>query len=250
MSLRAGALVLVAILGCGCGSDVLVPVRACPETRPDSPRGAVYQTALEEHCRAVGAPGCALVVARDGEPVWMGATGFADLSRSTPLCTSTPFRIASISKVYVAAVVLGLVERGRLRLDGSLGELLPDVAREIPGAEAITLEHLLAHRSGLSSPDTEDLALQLDLFDRPDELAGLGPEERFRRYVYGRALRFTPGTAFHYSWWSVWRARPSTRCSRETSPSHSAFRTLRSRLTPRRRLHAGTRARAMACSST
>jgi D-alanyl-D-alanine carboxypeptidase len=129
----------------------------------------------------------------------MGATGFSDLSSATPLCPSTPFRIASISKLYVAAVVLGLVERGQLGLDDSLGELLPDAAREIPGGEAITVEHLLAHRSGLSSPDTEDLALQLDLFDRPGELAALGPEERLRRYVYGRALRFTPGTAYHYA---------------------------------------------------
>jgi CubicO group peptidase (beta-lactamase class C family) len=140
-----------------------------------------------------------MVVARDGEPTWMGGVGLASPTTGAPMCAETLFRVASVSKLYVAALILRLVELNRLELTDTLAVLLPEVSEGIPGSERITVEHLLAHRSGLSSPDTADLGLQIDFIDRPSELAGLSLRERLARYVYRRPLEFEPGTGFRYS---------------------------------------------------
>jgi D-alanyl-D-alanine carboxypeptidase len=56
------------------------------------------------------------------------------------------FRIGSVTKTFTAAIVLQLVEEGRLRLDNTLDEHLPGLGAR---AEEITIRQLLNHRSGL-----------------------------------------------------------------------------------------------------
>jgi D-alanyl-D-alanine carboxypeptidase len=56
------------------------------------------------------------------------------------------FRIGSVTKTFTAAIVLQLVEEGKLRLDDTLGEHLPGV---VPRGAEITIRQLLGHRSGL-----------------------------------------------------------------------------------------------------
>jgi D-alanyl-D-alanine carboxypeptidase len=72
------------------------------------------------------------------------ATGFADLRTSEALTVDHRFRIGSVTKIFVAALVLRLVAEGRLDLDD-------DAA---PFAEGITIRQLLNHTSGL--PDFLD----------------------------------------------------------------------------------------------
>jgi D-alanyl-D-alanine carboxypeptidase len=67
--------------------------------------------------------------------------------------TKDRFRIASISKVLTATVVLQLVEEGRLELDQPVGRLLGEhvgAAVTDPGVAAVTVHQLLSHTSGLS----------------------------------------------------------------------------------------------------
>ncbi len=59
---------------------------------------------------------------------------------------STRVRIASISKVFTAVVVLQLVEEGRIALDAPMTTWFPDL---VPNGEAITVSHLLNHTTGL-----------------------------------------------------------------------------------------------------
>lgn len=70
-----------------------------------------------------------------------------------------PFHTASIGKVFVAVLIGRLVERGRVALDQPVGQLLPgDEVATLPAVEGVdvaaevTVEHLLAHRSGLPDP--------------------------------------------------------------------------------------------------
>jgi D-alanyl-D-alanine carboxypeptidase len=108
-------------------------------------------------------------------------------------------RIGSVSKTYVATLVMKLVEEGAWQLDTTLAEALPDVVARIPQADRITLLQLLGHRSGVLNPETQDLFAQTDYFDRPDQLIPLTLDERFERYVYDRPLLFPPGTSRRYS---------------------------------------------------
>jgi D-alanyl-D-alanine carboxypeptidase len=59
------------------------------------------------------------------------------------------FRVASITKTFVATVVLQLAQEDRLRLDDTLSRYVPS----FPGGDRITLRHLLNHTSGV--PDFE-----------------------------------------------------------------------------------------------
>jgi D-alanyl-D-alanine carboxypeptidase len=82
------------------------------------------------------------------------AAGVADLETREPLAPGSRFRIASVTKPFVAAGALRLVEDGRLSLDATAAELLAGEYDELLrrggyDTEAITLRHLLTHTSGI-----------------------------------------------------------------------------------------------------
>ena len=68
------------------------------------------------------------------------------VSRPTPMRGDERFRIGSITKTFVAALVLHLVEDGRLTLGDSVERWLPDL---LPDGRSITVRELLSHTSGL-----------------------------------------------------------------------------------------------------
>lgn len=93
-------------------------------------------------------PGVSAVVSENGRVVWRGAAG-RDLAAGTPLTPDSLFRYASISKQFTAALLLKLVDEGRLSLDDDLAKLLPT---ETPQAwHKVTVRQLLNHTSGISS---------------------------------------------------------------------------------------------------
>lgn len=82
------------------------------------------------------------------------AGGVADLVTGEPLVPGSRFRIASVTKSFVAAATLRLVEDGRLSLDDSIAELLPGEYDDLLRSggydiDGITLRHLLTHTSGI-----------------------------------------------------------------------------------------------------
>lgn len=87
----------------------------------------------------------AAIVFADGSS-WTGAAGWADIAAKRPVTTRTVFDIGSISKTFVAAEVMRLVESGLVRLDEPLARWLPSY----PNAARITLRELLSHTSGLA----------------------------------------------------------------------------------------------------
>jgi D-alanyl-D-alanine carboxypeptidase len=196
-----GALVTIAAwVMLACGGSPLPSASPCPPSGLEQhPRHARYVALLAEACRATRAPGCVITIDRAGEAPWSGSTGLANLSTGEPLCVETPLRIGSVSKPYVAAMTMQLVEAGRLRLDDTLTSRVPRVAGRIPSADRITVEHLLGHRSGVRNPESQDLFTQTDYFDRAGALVDWSLDERMERYVYDRPLLFPPGTAQRYS---------------------------------------------------
>lgn len=90
-------------------------------------------------------------VVRDGEVLWSGATGHADLEAGIPLTPETRMRIGSVSKPFTAAIALRLAEQGLLDLDAPIGPAVPEFAA--PGAGAITPAMLASHTSGVRHYD-------------------------------------------------------------------------------------------------
>lgn len=142
--------------------------------------------AFRQHLLRV--PGVQAAVLVGGEIRLSTAHGHADLASGTALTEAHLFRIASHSKTFTATAVLQLVEAGRLRLDDTLGALLPRLAGTAVADR--TVRGLLAHSSGIIRDgfDTDHWALARRFPDTDQlfALAGdpgaavLGPDERFK----------------------------------------------------------------------
>ncbi|WP_406859383.1 serine hydrolase domain-containing protein [Streptomyces sp. HUAS MG47] len=107
-------------------------------------------TALDaalENVHRAGMPGLFAEV-RDGDRVWRGAAGVADVTTGRPVTADLRHRVGSITKTFTAAAVLQQVEAGRIELDAPIGRYLPKL---VPGerGDAITVRMLVNHTSGL-----------------------------------------------------------------------------------------------------
>ncbi|MET9922824.1 serine hydrolase domain-containing protein [Streptomyces sp. NPDC006435] len=109
--------------------------------------GAALDAAMEDVHRA-GMPGLFAEV-RDGDRVWRGAAGVADVTTGRPVTADMRHRIGSITKTFTTAAVLQQAEAGRIGLDTPIGRYLPEL---VPGerGDAITVRMLINHTSGLA----------------------------------------------------------------------------------------------------
>jgi D-alanyl-D-alanine carboxypeptidase len=76
---------------------------------------------------------------------WTGTAGSAAFSPQRPVQDDTVFSIASVSKTFIAALILQLAEQGKLDLDAPYGRYIP----EGPRRERVTIRQLLSHTSGI-----------------------------------------------------------------------------------------------------
>jgi len=132
-------------------------------------------------------PGAAVLVLKDGQPVFRRGYGLAVVEDGTPVSPATNFRLASVSKQFTAAAILLLAEDGRLSIDDPLKKWLPGLPAV---ADAMTLRQLLSHTSGLL--DYEDLMDPADTRQVHDiDVLHLLQKEN-RTY-------FAPGSSYRYS---------------------------------------------------
>ena len=94
---------------------------------------------------ASGVPGAVLLVRRGNRTVRL-TSGYGDLRQKTPMRPGDLFRVGSITKAFVATVVLQLVAEQKLALDDTVERWLPGLLQD---GRRITLRQLLGHRSGL-----------------------------------------------------------------------------------------------------
>ena len=86
---------------------------------------------------------------RNGDQVWRGAAGVADISTGNPVTPDMQHRIGSINKTFTATAVLQEVERAEIELDTSISHYLPGMVAGERG-DAITVRMLINHTSGLA----------------------------------------------------------------------------------------------------
>lgn len=159
---------------------------------------AVIDRAIAEK-RIVGA---VVLVARDGEIVYRRAAGLSDREAGTTMHEDAVFRLASITKPFVSATLMRLVEDGKLTLDDPVTRWLPEFRPHLDdGSEPIiTIRQLLTHTSGLSYRFIEPTGSAYDRLNISDGLdqPGLGLDENLRRLAQA-PLVFRPGTNWRYS---------------------------------------------------
>jgi D-alanyl-D-alanine carboxypeptidase len=163
------------------------PATAAP---PRPPTDLQLRTALD----AVVAAGASGVVLRvdDGHRTTRLAAGAARLEPRVPMRPDARLRVGSITKTFVATVVLQLAGEGRLSLDDSVERWLPGL---VPGGDAITLRQLLNHTSGIFNY-TDDEAFVSAIYTDP--LREYTPRELVGIATAQPPL-FAPGAGWSYS---------------------------------------------------
>lgn len=199
-------ILLFLLLFTACEKDINIPKPdpATDVSYADHPRNSEYQSALEAYRKATSSPGALMLIHRVGEPLWAGAVGNSNLEHQTPMRTNTPFRCGSFTKVFVATLALQLVEAGQLSLDDPLDDLLPKAKKWLPKTDEITLQHLLAHLSGIYDPTNESNRYRLDLVNDPERIDGMSTDQLMEEYVQDEPLHFEPGTGYAYSNVNYW----------------------------------------------
>lgn len=146
--------------------------------------------------------GTVVLVAKDGEIIYKRAAGLADREAGTAMQEDAIFRLASITKPFVSAAAMRLVEEGRLDLDAPVTKWLPDFRPASPDGSRpdITIRQLLTHTSGLGYSFIEPADgpyHQLNVSDGLDQ-PGLPLDENLAR-LSAAPLYFAPGEGWRYS---------------------------------------------------
>ncbi|MEV7346298.1 serine hydrolase domain-containing protein [Streptomyces sp. NPDC093544] len=181
---------LVALLVAACISGLVHASAQAADVPADDDRALRRQ--LQELTTAPGGPPGAIAVLKRGSGTEVYRAGVAETGTDRPIEVTDHMRIASTAKAYSGAVSLQLVDRGKLRLNDTIGKVLPRLPR---AWHRVTLRQLLNHTSGLPdfSADPEFLALVTE-----------NPRRRFdsRRlldFVADKPLVFRPGSRYTYS---------------------------------------------------
>jgi D-alanyl-D-alanine carboxypeptidase len=128
-------------------------------------------------------PGLALAVVKNGVVVKAAGYGVADRKTAVPVTPETVFKIASVSKQFMAAGIMVLVQDGRLSLADTIERHIPDA----PAAwRSITVRQLLSHTGGLGR-------------EGPGWTPSSTSDVDVIRSAYAVPLRSTPGTKWEYS---------------------------------------------------
>jgi D-alanyl-D-alanine carboxypeptidase len=176
-----------------CCLSLLLPVGCDDPSAPELDEARKAELVkLTENVVAANVPGVVLLVRR-GEQVTRIARGVSDKTTGQPLHPSDRFRIGSLTKTYVATVMLQLVDEGKLALTDTIGSRLPDLVSRNGQA---TVQQLLRNESGLYDYLDDQrvlapyLAGDLGFAWRPEQLVAIAMEHE---------PRFAPGTQYHYS---------------------------------------------------
>jgi CubicO group peptidase (beta-lactamase class C family) len=157
---------------------------------------AGLEQSIDEVAAAVSFTGV-VRVDRGGDTVLAKAYGFANRALEVPNTIDTRFALASGGKGFTALAVVSLIEDGVLSLDTTARSIL---GSDLPLIDdRVTIEHLLAHRSGIGDyidEDDEDGEITDYILRRPpNEYLGI---EAFVPELDGHPTKFAPDTDFSY----------------------------------------------------
>jgi CubicO group peptidase (beta-lactamase class C family) len=153
-------------------------------SRASEPLGRALAARLARAQAESRLPAVSAAVFRDGEVLWSEAAGLADVAAGAEAGVDTQYRVGSITKTFTAAAVLQLRDGGRLGLETTVGELIPDCPHPGP-----TVRRLLAHLSGIQREPAGEVWESLELPDREELLRRLDEAEQV----------LEPGRHWHYS---------------------------------------------------
>lgn len=169
---------------------LILLLSACAPSADENPNRAPLSAAidslLELTVSVAVPPGISLAVVHAGDTIVMKGYGLANVEHQVPVTDRTVFNIASVTKQFTAAAMVKLVEDGKLHLDTTVEEILPDFAGSVG---AVTIHQLLNHTSGITNYTSR--------WEHFGNASSLTRDEM--RAVFAEPLQFDPGREFAYT---------------------------------------------------
>jgi CubicO group peptidase (beta-lactamase class C family) len=156
----------------------ILPVALYAQQKPDK-----TDEYIETQMRRQKIPGLSIAVVKDGKIIKARGYGLANIETNTPATEKTVYKIASVSKQFIAAGIMLLVDEGKINLDDNVTKYITEAPETW---KDITIRHLLSHTSGL-------------VRDIPnfDGLKVISDTESIKS-AFPAPFRFAPGTKWAY----------------------------------------------------
>ncbi|MEO8670570.1 MAG: serine hydrolase domain-containing protein [Tahibacter sp.] len=142
-------------------------------------------TLVEQTVSSFQSPGMALVIWKNGKEVHSRYAGFANLETRSPVTEASVFRIGSLTKQFAAALILKLVDAGKMSLADPVHQYLPFLTKHDP----FTILELLNHTAGVR--DGDDSTVGVPTHSQIEQAERIAQQAPF--------FDFPPGTAWLYS---------------------------------------------------
>lgn len=161
---------------------------------------ARLQRVIDNQVANKGVPGLQVAVRLPGGETWVGTAGQAELDPGRPVGQDTQFAIASVTKTFTAALILQLVDEGKIDLDATFGSYF----RDAPRKDKVTIRQLLSHTSGIHNYWNSKRYATVSRAWWEDPAAD-GLKSRAHRWTYDEMIdmvksgEFKPGADYEYS---------------------------------------------------
>lgn len=173
----------------------LSSLAAVPSRANSLPEGEIDRL-VGRYMALTGTPGLSLGILKEGKIIYAKGYGLADVENGVPSTPDTVYQIASVTKVFTAALVLKLVEQGKIGLDVPTQVYLPELPSIWSG---VTVRRLLNHTAGLQDyvqlPAVRALRLETDPYEELKKLVRTIKQESSpgEKYAYESSSYFVLG---------------------------------------------------------
>ncbi|HEY2546814.1 MAG TPA: serine hydrolase domain-containing protein [Candidatus Acidoferrum sp.] len=159
-----------------------------PKTLPD------LQKAMKDVIDKAHLPGAGVALVSNGELLWCGGIGKADIASGRDITCDTEFRVGSISKTFVALALLKLQEEGKINLEARLEDVAPEVPvkNKWESTNPVRIVNLLEHTAGFDDMQASEVYNFKDRYDYP-------LLDVFKRFTEPQDVRWPPSTRMSYS---------------------------------------------------
>jgi CubicO group peptidase (beta-lactamase class C family) len=176
---------------------LLIPACGAAQEKDDLPHPKTLQE-LQQAMKGVldkeHVPGAGVALVANGQVLWCGGIGDADIVAKRGVNCDTEFRLGGISKTFVALALLKLQEEGKINLYARLQDVAPEIPFENrwEADHPVRIVNLLEHTAGFEDMEPSEIYNFRDRYDFP-------LLEVFKRFREPQTVRWPPGTRMSFS---------------------------------------------------
>ena len=152
------------------------------------------QKAMKDVVDKAHLPGAGVALVSNGELLWCGGFGKADVASGRDISCDTEFRVGSISKSFVALALLKLQEEGKINIEARLQDVAPEVPvkNRWESTNPVRIVNLLEHTAGFDDMEAAEVYNFKDPYNFP-------LLDVFKRFQEPEDVRWPPSTRMSYS---------------------------------------------------